>query len=223
MATLQRYRLRVDVARKLPDTRHVRGERPSTPARDDVSPIPLVSLALGSASAVVAWQRRAEFRASPWFHWFLYLNVAAVGLHQFEEYGWPGGFRDAFVGVFHDPAAAAIVPSATVLELGNAFGFTVLFAALGWAGTRVVWIGLAALFINSANALFHLAYSATQLTYVPGTVTGTLLYMPLAILAARYAVVHRAVDARRLVLAFAVGTLASFAPFIHVLALLRLH
>jgi hypothetical protein len=34
--------------------------------------------------------------------------------------------------------------------------------------------------------------------------------------------VHRDVDARRLVLAIAVGTLASFAPFIHVLALLWL-
>jgi hypothetical protein len=187
-----------------------------------VSPIPLVSLGIGIASALLAWRRRAEFRARPYFHWFLYLHLAAVGLHQFEEYGWPGGFRVAFVAVFNDPAAQAIVPSETALELGNALGFTALFAALGWAGTRIVWLGLAMLFINSANALFHLAYSATRGEYVPGAVTGALCYLPLAFLAARHAVVHRDVDARRLVLAIAVGTLASFAPFIHVLALLWL-
>jgi len=187
-----------------------------------VSPLPLISLAFGIVFALVAWRRRAEFPAKPYFHWFLYLHLAAVGLHQFEEYGWPGGFRDSFVGVFHDPAAAATVPSATVLELGNALGFTAFFAALGWAGTRVVWVGLAALFINSANAFFHLVYSVTQFRYYPGVITGALCYLPLALLAARFAAVHRAVDARRLLLAFAVGTLASFAPFIHVRTLLWL-
>jgi len=185
-----------------------------------VSPFPFISLAVGLSFAVVAWRRRAAFRTKPYFHWFLYLHLAAVGLHQFEEYGWPGGFRDAFVAVFRDAAAGTVVPSATLLEIGNAFGFTLLFGTLGWIGTRVAWIGLATLFINFANAFFHLVYSVTQLSYLPGVVTGTLCYLPLALLAARFAILRGDVDARRLLLAFAAGTAASFAPFLHVQALL---
>jgi hypothetical protein len=167
----------------------------------------------------VAWKRRDEFAARPYFHWFIYLPLTAVGLHQFEEYGWPGGFRNAYVGVFPFAAADALVPSLLVLELFNSFGLMLLFALLGWLGTRITWItwiGLELLFINFGNGFFHLIYSVVRQAYLPGAVTGTLLYLPLALLATRFAVRRDALDATRLLLAFAAGTAASFLPIIHI-------
>ena len=181
-----------------------------------MSGFPFISLGIAVTFAALAWHRRSDFAQRPYFHWFLYLHLAAVGLHQFEEYGWPGGFRDSFVAVFGTPEAKALVPSELTLEIANAFGLTLLFGLVGWLGTRVVWIGLALLFTNFGNGFFHLVHSVIHLQYVPGVVTGTLLYLPLSLLATRHALLRGDVDATRLLLAFVLGTAASFAPFIHV-------
>jgi hypothetical protein len=69
---------------------------------------------------------------------------------------------------------------------------------------------------SSGNGYFHLVYSVTQMAYLPGAVTGTLLYLPLGLLAARHAVRNDDIDGPRLLAAFARGTIASFLPFIHV-------
>lgn len=177
--------------------------------------IPCISLAIAGGFALVAWKRRSEFAARPYFHWFIYLHLAAVGLHQFEEYGWPGGFRDAFVGLFPF-AADTLVPSLPVLELFNSFGLMLIFGLLGWLGTRITWLGLGLLFVNFGNGFFHLVFSVVRQAYMPGAITGTLLYLPLALLATRHAVRHDGIGASRLLLAFAMGTAASFLPFIHV-------
>ena len=63
---------------------------------------PIISLGIAVSFAGIASQKRKAFAARPYFHWFLYLHLTAVGLHQFEEYGWPGGFREAFVAVFRN-------------------------------------------------------------------------------------------------------------------------
>ena len=178
-------------------------------------PVPFLSLAVAIVFAFLAWKRRGNFPSRPYLHWFVYLNLAAVGIHQFEEYGWPGGFRDALAAVFPFAQADALVPTTLSLELLNAFGFTTLFGVLGWIGTRRTWIGLTVLFLNLSNGFFHLVYSVTRMSYVPGTVSGTVLYMPLAILAARHAAKHDDITAARLLLAFFLGALASFAPFLH--------
>ena len=178
--------------------------------------IPFISLTVAVFFALVAWKRRAEFETRPYFHWFLYLHLAAVGLHQFEEYGWPGGFRDIFVTVFNIDMAESLVPSTLSLEILNAFGLTTIFGLIGWLGTRVPWVGLGLLFVNFSNGFFHLVYSVTQMVYIPGAVTGTVLYMPLGLLAARHAIKRDDIDGPRLLLAFALGTLTSFLPFIQV-------
>lgn len=178
--------------------------------------LPYLSLLTAVAFATLAWRTRAGFAQKPYLFWFVWLHMAAVGLHQFEEYGFPGGFRDAFVAVFQSPRAEELVPSLLHLELLNVFGFTLLFTGIGFLGTRVVWVGLALLFTNSGNGFFHLVYSVTQMDYLPGAITGALLYLPLAILATRFAVLRGDVDAPRLLLALALGTAASFAPFLHV-------
>lgn len=78
------------------------------------------------------------------------------------------------------------------------------------------------LFTNFGNGFFHLVHSVIHMTYVSGAITGTLLYFPLGLLATRHAVLKGDVDARMLLLAFGVGTAASFAPFFHVWMLHRI-
>jgi len=181
-----------------------------------MSVIPFISLCIAVVFATLACKKRKEFSGKPYFHWFLYFHMTAVGLHQFEEYGFPGHFREAFVKVFGTPLAAMLVPPVTELEILNALVFTTLFGLLGWLGTRVIWIGFGLLFVNFGNGFFHLIQSVIHMSYVPGTVTGTLLYLPLAILATHFAVERGDIDRKRLLLAFGLGTAASFLPFIHV-------
>lgn len=181
-----------------------------------MSNLPILSLVFAAGFAALAWWRYGDFSSRPYHHWFLYLHLSAVGLHQFEEYGWPGGFRDAFVSVFGIPQAGMLVPSAHELELVNVFGLMLLFGLIGWAGTRVIWVGLGLLYVNFSNGFFHLIYSVTHMEYLPGTVTGALLYMPLGLLATRFILVRGDIDAKRLLFAFGLGTSASFLPFIHV-------
>ncbi len=178
--------------------------------------VPFISLAIALFFLAAAWIRRKEFSNKPYFHWFIYFNMTAVGLHQFEEYGWPGNFREAFIGVFNNAGIIPAVPSVLSLELLNAFGLMLVFGLIGWYGTRVKWIGLLLLFINFSNGFFHLVYSVTQMTYLPGVITGTLLYLPLGLLAAGYALVHRDVSRYWILIAFYTGTFAGFLPFIHV-------
>ncbi len=185
-----------------------------------MSVIPFISLGIAGAFGYLALHRSRTFADRPYLHWFLYFHMTAVGLHQFEEYGWPGHFRDAFVTVFGTAGAQTLVPTATELELLNAFGFTTLFAVVGWFGSRYVWLGLWLLFTNFANGFFHLITSVIHMSYIPGTVTGTLLYLPLGLLATRFAILRGDIGAGGLVAAFAAGVIASLLPFLHVWLLL---
>jgi len=183
--------------------------------------LPFISLGAAVLFLSLAWKKRRLFSSRPYFFWFIYLHLAAVGLHQFEEYGWPGGFRDVFAGVFPFENAASLVPSSAALEALNVFGLMSAFGLIGWIGTRVIWIGLGLLFVNFSNAFFHLVHSVTHMLYVPGTVTATLFYLPLGLFATRYAVTHHHINAPRLLLSFILGTAVSFTPFVHVWILHR--
>jgi len=118
--------------------------------------LPFISLDAAVFFLSLAWNQRRSFSSRPYFFWFIYLHLAAVGLHQFEEYGWPGGFRDIFAGVFPFENSASLVPSSVALEALNVFGLMSAFGLIGWIGTRVIWIGLGLLFVNFSNAFFHL-------------------------------------------------------------------
>jgi len=55
---------------------------------------------------------------------------------------------------------------------------------------------------------------------VPGAVTGTLLYLPLGLLATHSAVARGDLSPTQLLGAFAAGCAASFLPFVHIWLLL---
>jgi len=178
--------------------------------------VPPISLLIAITSSVMAWKKRAEFESRPYFFWFVCFQLAAIGFHEFEEYGFPGHFREAFVGMFDTEKANELVPSVATLEILNSLVLINVFWVVGWVGTRIIWIGLAVLFINFGNGFFHLIESVIHMKYVPGAVTGTLLYIPLALLATHFAVARGDVNRGRLLLAFSVGTAASFIPFLHI-------
>ncbi len=176
----------------------------------------LISLIIAIVAGLVAWRTRANFSAKPYLFWFAYFPLVAVGLHQFEEYGFPGHFREAFVAALGAGWADPIVPAEGTLALLSAVALLPLFGLTGLLGTRIIWLGLAVLFVNFGNGFFHLIESVIHMRYVPGAVTGTLLYLPLALLAAHFAVNRREVSAAALLGAFFLGTAASLMPFLHV-------
>lgn len=177
--------------------------------------IPTISLVVGAVFLALAYRDRSRFSDNPYLFWFLYLHMAAVGVHQFEEYVWPGGFRDFLASVFPVEMANETIPSATSLEILNVAGFLPLFAIWGWLGIKRPWLGLALLFLTFGNGWFHLTYAVTRFTYNPGTVTGALLFIPLGLFGLRHAIRADDVTPRQLVAALALGTAASFAPFVH--------
>jgi len=185
--------------------------------------VPFGNLVIAIAFGTLAWRRRSRFSSEPFMHWFVYLLLLALGLHQFEEYGWPGGFHSFFVQLTGLAKAPDRMPSRLQLELLNLVGLLPAIGIAGWLGARrAAWLGLAVVSATAGNGFFHFVYTVTTFSYCPGVVTGTLLFLPLWVLASHDAVRRGSVGRWPLLGSFALGTAVSVAPFLHARLLLSL-
>lgn len=108
--------------------------------------------------------------------WAQYLLLIAAVLHLIEEYllgDFLGWFRRAI------PSLAPVMTPRWAIAINTAFLITVLAAALPPAPAAYV---LAIAVLCGFNGLLHLAMSVKTRSWSPGVVTGTLLYMPIALL-----------------------------------------
>jgi hypothetical protein len=115
---------------------------------------------------------------------FLWLPVAALGAHLFEEFVWPGGFAKWYRQ--YPPGHIAPVSPVFLFLINVAFvGFALLPPLLG-ASPRglATWLTVAAM--AAANAVFHLIAVLRTHTYSPGVVTGAAFYLPLAFIGGAY-------------------------------------
>ena len=120
---------------------------------------------------------------SPTSPLFLWLPAIAVSAHILEEFVWPGGFAEWYR--WYRPARASSVTT-RFLVIVNALlvALALLPPQLGATPRGLAfWLVVAA--IGAANALFHLWATASRRAYSPGVVTGTLLYLPLAVVGVR--------------------------------------
>lgn len=111
--------------------------------------------------------------------WVLWLVVAASAAHVVEEYLWPGGFLDAMRRTAPAFAFAVNVPVAIVINALFLAG--VVVAAI--VGPQAPVLALSAAALVAVNGWAHVAGTVRGKRYAPGTVTGLLLYQPLAVLA----------------------------------------
>jgi hypothetical protein len=104
--------------------------------------------------------------------------LAAACLHIFEEFAWPGGFRQWYLKYRGNAATV----SRTFLVLINAALLLALtMDALGGRSERGVALLLTISALMFSNGCWHIWASLKSHSYSPGTITGALLYLPLGL------------------------------------------
>ena len=134
---------------------------------------------------------------------FLWLPAIAVAAHLCEEFVWPGGFADWYRR--YRPVRASSVTTRFLVIVNALLVALALLPPLLGASPRglAFWLVVAA--IGAANALFHLWATISARMYSPGVVTGTLLYLPLAVLGYRKLVASGIVATGTVLQAVAIG------------------
>ena len=108
------------------------------------------------------------------------LTVAAL-IHIFEEFVFPGGFKEWWTT--YQPDIKASVSDRYLVIINGLlvlFSVNVALAVRSPRGNGVAaWLALAALL--AGNAVFHIVAAIQTRRYSPGLVSGIILYLPLAI------------------------------------------
>lgn len=114
----------------------------------------------------------------------LVLSLAALMLHQVEEYGWPGGFpRMVNTVVFRSDLPDRYPLDARIAWIVNvALGWT-LYGAVALLAHRAVWLAIASLVVSAGNVAAHtLLFNIRGSTlYNPGLATSWLLFVPVIV------------------------------------------
>ena len=107
--------------------------------------------------------------------------LAAAVLHIFEEFVFPGGFKDWYKN--YKPGITKSI-STRFLVLIN-LGLLILCYDIGAlknssTGISVIlWLGVMAML--AANGMWHIKAALKTKKYSPGVATGTIIYIPLAV------------------------------------------
>ena len=160
--------------------------------------IGLLSAAVAAAVLIATWNELVVLQK------LLILNFIAVLVHQFEEYGWPGGF----------PAIANIVlqrserpdryplnqNSSMVANLIFAYGFYLVPVFF----PNVIWLGLAPVLSGITVQLFgHAIFANIRLRtfYSPGAASNVFGWLPIGVVYIYYILTNNLVNVGDWVLA----------------------
>lgn len=108
-----------------------------------------------------------------------WLPLAAVALHLIEEFVWPGGFADWYR--WYRPERAVSVTTGFLVRINALLVILALIPGMrGFTAYGVMfWLVVAS--IGAANGAFHIWATASRRRYSPGVITGTFVYLPLAV------------------------------------------
>jgi hypothetical protein len=133
---------------------------------------------IGVAFIALAWGVLAELET---LQKILLLSFAVLCVHEFEEYGWPGGFpsimnRVMFPKISRRLGVAEGPPDRYILNQFNSTYVNVLmgypFYVLPIFFPHLIWLGLAPILFNFFELLIHGAGSiALKSAYAPGSIS----------------------------------------------------
>jgi hypothetical protein len=104
--------------------------------------------------------------------------LAAASLHIFEEFAWPGGFRQWYLKYRDNPET---VSRNFLIMINAALLLALMVGAMAGRTERGVALLLTISALLFSNGCWHVWASYKSHTYSPGTITGILLYLPLGI------------------------------------------
>ncbi|MFK4302897.1 MULTISPECIES: HXXEE domain-containing protein [unclassified Paenibacillus] len=113
----------------------------------------------------------------------LWLSFVAILFHQFEEYRWPG----YFAGLFNNVMFKSETPDRYPLNTQSAMIINVLIAYVFYLlpilFPRVVWLGLAPVFMGFFQVVWHgiVVNIKAKTLYNPGLLTAVLVHVPVGI------------------------------------------
>lgn len=135
---------------------------------------------------VLAWQSMGVLQR------LLLLNFTVLLIHQYEEYGWPGGFPAIMNMVIRPSARPDRYPlnqnGAMVINVLAAYGFYLVPVFF----QNVIWLGLAPIVFGLGQFGFHgiLANVKLRSFYNPGLAAVTLGHVPIGLYYLYYVHAH---------------------------------
>lgn len=113
---------------------------------------------------------------------YILLNLAFLMLHQFEEYVYPGTFKDYFNNRLYNPFGffRNKLTDKAILWVNVIFGWGMNILVLVFLNTNPVAV-MAVIGIVFINGIVHFFVTFKTRDYNPGVVTGAILFIPLGI------------------------------------------
>jgi len=120
------------------------------------------------------------YNSIPRFEWLVWIQVPIYLLHQFEEHGWPGGFKD-FVNqkIFHQQGDRPLdnrgifwinIPVVWV-------GFPISAALMGLSLNFGIWV----IYVSLLNGTIHILGGIRFRSWNPGLIVSCFLNVPVSI------------------------------------------
>ena len=120
-----------------------------------------------------------SLRDSPALKSILYLQISFLMIHQFEEYVYPGGFKNFlnshFKKIFDKYKIS--LNERGILLINVIFGWTFYFICAEFSDDYL-WMSAGSALILMINGLLHTAVGIRYGKYNPGLITGLLLFIP---------------------------------------------
>jgi hypothetical protein len=108
-----------------------------------------------------------------------WIHLATLLLHQFEEYTYPGMFKDFFNTNIWNKNAITRFPlnEKGILVINIILAWTMYFFA-SFVGVKVVWLTFGLAGITITNGIMHTIMFVKLKKYNPGLITGFLIFIP---------------------------------------------
>jgi len=116
--------------------------------------------------------------------WLLWISLASLCLHQFEEYRYPGYFPGMINSVLFSSKQPDRFPlnSNTSLIVNVVIGWLFYFLAAIFA-ENALWLGIATILVSVGNVVAHtvLFNIKGKTVYNPGMLTALILFLPISL------------------------------------------
>ena len=140
--------------------------------------------------------------------WVFIAFLAASMIHMGEEYFYPGGFMDVMKQVNPKFTPLVTAPMAVVI---NGLQLLLCLAAIA-VGKNAPTFSMSVAALLFVNGLVHIVGCFRVNRYVPGVITGTLIYIPLSAYAYQFSISSAQLTRNGFIVTMVLGLLYQAVP-----------